>query len=449
VRWIVLAALIALPAHGQGLVRASSTPFHPAGFPVIGAGSATTGGTEKPDCEVESLNDSGATTLRGIQDTACCTDSNGCNVTFDSALNGYSTLTTGDIEWTQDNSTIDCATDTNEGIAFRDYGLRIFADNVIVKNCRFRGSSTTDCPGGHVGNPACSSDCFTLSGQNIVLDHVSGLWCSDEIINVSNHEDFTHGPVKNITVQHSIFGEPTDALSPGGTRLTLVADGTEGPVTFYRNVFKSTTDRGGVECGTEDGVDLHCEMIENVVYDFIYASRSLAVNAGEVLRFDLLRNVYKRGPSRAAEDTTTPEKLPIWVHADSAGQVFFYGEDNVLLDNGAPGQTWADEVDDLTGDPCDAMTDVEGGDPCAMPTTDCVADDCAERTDDPWRVATQPYGSQRAAGEAILRQVVSEAGPYCLETAEARALSDVRNGTRSLPYPTAAGDYPTLVGSCQ
>jgi hypothetical protein len=45
--------------------------------------------------------------------------------------------------------------------------------------------------------------------------------------------------------------------------------------------------------------------------------------------------------------------------------------------------------------------------------------------------------------------VLSEAGPACLETAEARTLAEVRNGTRFGPFPLTTGDYPTLTGSCQ
>jgi hypothetical protein len=444
VRWLALVALLAVPASAQTLLRIERGPEFPAGFEVYGSGADASGGYGKPDCEVTSLSNSGATTLRGIQATSCCTADNGCNVTFDPTLNATSTLTS-DIVWTQDNSTIDCqaAGVTNEGFIFRDFGLRVFADNVVVRNCRFRGTSQTGCAGSF-----CESDCFTLSGQNIVLDHVSGLWCSDEIVNVSNHPDITHGPVRNITVQHSIFGEPSDQTTPNATRLTLVGDGVEGPVTFYRNVFKSSTDRAGVKCGTDGAATMQCEMVENVVYDFVYAARSYA-DAGEVLRYDFLRNVFKRGPSRVGEDVTAVEKLPIWTHADNGGLFYVFGEGNVLLDNGAPGQSWADVVSGLTGADCDAITDTEGGDPCDMPTTDCTVEPCAEMVDDPWRPSLVPFGALAASGDSILRQVISEAGPRCLETAEARALSNVRNGTRSLPFPVTTGDFPTLSGSCQ
>jgi hypothetical protein len=433
----LLLVLLAAPAWGQGLLRSTQPTPHPAGFFVAGDNPAT-GGLGKPDCEVESLANSGATTTRGIQATACCTASNGCNVSMDSLLNAYSTLLSP-LDWTQPNSTIDCTTATGEGMAFRDFPFRILTDNVIVKNCRVRGTASGSL-----------DDCWVVSGENVVLDHVSGLWCSDEIIDITNHPSVTNGPVRNITIQYSILAEPSDAFTALATRLTGISDGVEGPLTFFRNVMARSTDRSCWKLAA-DGADLDVRLIENVCYDFIYGSLGSATGAGFTLNADYLRNVYKRGPSRVGEPVTAVEKLPIMLqdfNSPNAGKVFVYGEGNVLLDNGAPGLGWGD-LFTLTGAESDLFTLESTGDPGDWPTATCDTPPCGEHTTTPWLPITTPFGALSAPGETILRQVLSEAGPACLETAEARVLSDVRNGTRSGPFPRTTGDYPTLTGSCQ
>jgi hypothetical protein len=442
-RWLVLALLLASSATGQTLLSADA-PTYPAGFAVVGAGATTTGGTGKPTVTITTLNPTGAGSITAA--LASCAATDGCSVVYASGLNGYTTLTDNFV-WNVDNTTFDGTTDTNEGMAFRNYALKLYANNLIFRNVRMRGSATNN------------EDCWTLSGWNIVLDHVSALWCSDENINITNHQDVTHGPSGNITVQHSIFGEPSDDLAAGSTRQTLIGEGVAGPITLYRNVLTRSTDRSCWKISADDEdplpeIDsLSVQIIENVCYDFIYGSLSSA-STGNTLNIDYLRNVFKRGPSRVGEPATALEKFPIMLQdyelnpSPNDGQVFIFGEGNVLMDNESPGFAWSD-IASLTGEECDSHSTETLNTPCAFPTDDCAVEPCGQDMADPLQARTAALGSQFASGDAILRQVLSEAGPACLETAEARTLNEVRTGTRSGPFPLTTGDYPTLTGSCQ
>jgi pectate lyase len=185
-----------------------------------GAGAYATGGRGGDVYHVTSLNDSGPGTLREGVNTA-----NGPRtIVFD--IGGTINLT-GRLTVNSPNITIAGQTAPGNGICVANFRSRIQLDNTVVRYMRFRlGSDPINAP----------DDSLTISGgNNIIIDHVSASWGSDENLSVT-------GTANNVTVQWSLISEGLNANNHGyGSLIAPDLPGTR--YTFHHNLYADNSGR--------------------------------------------------------------------------------------------------------------------------------------------------------------------------------------------------------------
>ena len=188
-------------------------------FPgAVGWGGEVTGGRGGQVIHVTNTNAYGTGSL-----AAACGTGGAKIIVFD--VSG--TINVGQQIVLNSNTTIAGQTSPN-GITIINSGL--YADNssnIIVRHMRVRRSA--DAPDG---------DCFRFSHSfNIMMDHCTGMWCSDEILDCSYN-------TYNMTFQNTIIASPGQCYEHygsgsgyGNNRTGILIVGTDGRFTFYRNLF--------------------------------------------------------------------------------------------------------------------------------------------------------------------------------------------------------------------
>jgi pectate lyase len=121
--------------------------------------------------------------------------------------------------------------------------------NVVLRYMSFRkGTSGED-------------DAITFAGgglgTNLILDHVSASWSTDENISVANNNT-------NITVQYSTIH---DALESSHAYASLIRPKIDSDVTFHHNLYANNASRQA-RFGTYDEKKLTADFRNNVIYNF-------------------------------------------------------------------------------------------------------------------------------------------------------------------------------------
>lgn len=241
-----------------------------------GHGRNTTGGRGGTVYHVTSLEDDGsAGTLRwalGKSGTK--------TIVFDVSGTIYlkSTLKTA-----KDNLTIAGQTSPG-GICIAGYPLTINSNNVIIRFMRFRPGSAIDCDG--------------LGGcdkKNVIVDHCSTSWCTDECLSVYGME--------NSTVQWCIAAQAlrvTEVKMAGATRFTTHGYGGNWGghnASYHHNLIahcESRVPRLGPRYTTlaVDGGEL-VDIRNNVYYNWA----GEGCYGGEAQHANIVNNYYKPGPA--------------------------------------------------------------------------------------------------------------------------------------------------------
>ena len=103
-----------------------------------------------------------------------------------------------DLDIHRGNITIAGQTAPGDGITLRGYGLNVHADDVIIRYLRVR-------PGDEAG---VETDAISIkSGNNVIIDHCSTSWATDETLSISPSLKAAKRPIDNVTVQWSIISE--------------------------------------------------------------------------------------------------------------------------------------------------------------------------------------------------------------------------------------------------
>jgi hypothetical protein len=232
------------------------------------------------------------------------------------------------------NVTIDGGDAPNGGIALYGAPLVIDTDNVIVRNVRFRGNHRTE-----------HFDGLEIGGGNdILIDHVSCSWATDECISIYGYGYTGRGSVRRVTIQNSLIAEaPSD--SPYG----LLIDGDVADVTLFRNVFAKNANRNpqittGRRHIPPDGGDIlagvgRYELIQNVIYDAVYATRIWNQSPYWTIQLDVIGNFWKPGPRYPRP------KLPVMIFNEpsSLGPIKVFLANNLGAGHDSP----------TDGNPCD------------------------------------------------------------------------------------------------
>ena len=192
-------------------------------------------------------------------------------------LNSSINITKGDL-------TIAGQTAPGDGICVKNYKFNISASNVIIRYMRFRlGDSKVwgeDAFGGYSPkNSAKSSN--TLPVKNIIIDHCSVSYGSDETLSIYD--------IENLTVQWCIISE---SLNKEGHGFGGIMGGWG--ASLHHTLFAHHKSRSPRFCGARYQFNLKRELVDmrnNVIYN---AGHSYG---GEGGRHNVVNNYYKRGES--------------------------------------------------------------------------------------------------------------------------------------------------------
>lgn len=353
-------------------------------FPTAeGFGKNTTGGRGGAVYFVTNLNNSGTGSLRDAWERTGAR-------TIIPRVSGRITLTS-DLTLSEGDSDVTFAGELAPlgGMTISGQQMEIFDSNVIVRYISARS-----------GEGATGDDCFrilsTQSGMNnIILDHVSGSWGMDGIVDIGANVYGSGNSINSVTVQNSILSENLDT----GYGMLIWRAATD--ISIIRNLFAHNTDRNP-RSSTQFS---RYELVNNVVYNFGTGHQPTDENW-----VDMVGNVYLEGENALSFETLRLEACSGTNCPDGATRSLtrIYQSDNTL--NGGSITISSSASGELEGS------------------------------------SVINSGYTRIANSLVQDAVLSDVGNNLyLDSYDTQVISDVINGTGS-DHSTvaAAGGYPTI-----
>jgi len=184
--------------------------------------------------------------------------------------------------------TIAGQTAPGDGVCLKNYGLQIGTTHeVIIRHLRCRPGDKTSGPG--------EMDAISIwDSKNVILDHCSATWSTDECLSVTRDSD-------NITVQWCLIAEGLTSHSMGS-----IIGAYRGRITYHRNLYANNRSRNPrVSAYTyEEGrqndpgpvVDFRNNVIFNWAWEGGYAGGSKP-ELRELSRINYVGNYLKPGPN--------------------------------------------------------------------------------------------------------------------------------------------------------
>lgn len=214
---------------------------------------------------------------------------------------------------TRGNVTIAGQTAPGDGITLRDYPVVVDADNVIIRFMRFR-----------MGDAA-NQEADALGGryhENIIVDHCSMSWSTDECVSFYHNENFTlQWSIISESLRNSVHGKGAHGYGGiwGGKNAS-----------FHHNLLAhhdSRNPRLGETKGSAFALSDLVDLRNNVIYNW----RGNSCYGGEAMNVNIVNCYYKEGPATTKEeriiaiDKLTDAGYPI---SDTWGK--FYINGNVM-----------------------------------------------------------------------------------------------------------------------
>lgn len=212
-------------------------------------------------------------------------------VVFD--VSGYIDLSRN-VSIGHDNMTILGQTAPGDGICFRSNNIKVGADNVILRHLRFRvGSKLPD------GKDTLTQDGLEITDdcQNVIIDHCSVSWGTDE--NLSAYA------VKDVTIQWSIIAEALNKSVHGKGEHSYAGIWGGVNLSIHHNVLATHKSRNP-KVGTSETVAMTAgytddktlvDMKNNIIYNWGDKSGYGTENGAKTY---IQNNIYKPGPATPA-----------------------------------------------------------------------------------------------------------------------------------------------------
>lgn len=274
-----------------------------------------TGGRGGKIIKVTNLNDNGTGSLR-----AAIAETGKRIIVFEVsgtiALNSRINITNNDI-------TIAGQTAPGDGICLRNYNVDVSADNVIIRFMRFRMGDVAQVEGDAIGG---------RFRKNIMIDHCSMSWSTDECVSFYANENFTmQWCLIGESLRNSVHGKGNHGYGGiwGGKKAS-----------FHHNLLAhhdSRNPRLGEEAGKAFALTDLVDLRNNVIYN--WANNS--AYGGEAMNVNIVNCYYKPGPATSKRQRIVSidknkiagtEVYNIWGKFFIDGNVA-EGSPNVLADN--------------------------------------------------------------------------------------------------------------------
>ena len=241
-------------------------------FPTAeGFGKFTSGGRRGLIYKVTNLNDDGEGSLRkGVVKHGART------IIFE--ISGTIDLKSP-LDINNPNITIAGQTAPGEGICVRGYPVSVKANNVIIRYMRFRLGDANKVEGDAFGG---------RDAKNVIIDHCSISWATDENASFYRNEDFT--------MQWCIISEALNSSvhSKGDHGYGGIWGGVN--ATFHHNLLANNHSRNPRFSGsksTANTIDEFVDFRNNVIYNW----EDNSAYGGEKGIYNLVNNYYKYGPA--------------------------------------------------------------------------------------------------------------------------------------------------------